>query len=286
MPDLRRRPRLLLTVLIAVSVVLIGLDLRGAVVSNGLRAVIGTVVAPVQKVAAAVAFPIRRQIAGMGEYADRQDAQAEVDDAIGRPAEEPSGEAASADAGTDAPRVQLSGPAWTVPLAALRRAGQTLVAARVTVASGAESASTTLAIDVGSADGVAVDQAVLAPQGLVGRVVRVGRDYAVVELVSSPGISVGARLGTSEQLGIVQGQGLPNVTDFQPLDSSVDLPAGEPVLTAGSPGSVPYPPGVMIGRLGASNGPVGQPGRNATVEISAGLTSLTVVAVVVPEGRS
>lgn len=278
MSDLRRRPRLVLAVLVGVSLLLIAIDLRSAVVSDGLRAVTGTVVAPIQRTAAAVAYPIRAQLAGMREFGSEQARSQEVAESIGDPG-------ASAPA-PKAPELRLTSDQWREPVAAIRQSGRTLLPARVTVASGSESSVTTLAIDAGSEQGVAVDQAVLAPSGLVGRIVRAGRGYAIVELLSSGQVSVGARLGESGQLGVVSGRGEPNASQFRPLDSAAALKPGEAVVTAGSPGAVPYPPGVPIGVLGDSRGALGQPGRSADVRLAAPLTALTVVAVVVAKEPS
>ena len=103
----------------------------------------------------------------------------------------------------------------------------------------------TLVVWVG--DGKArLDQPVLAPQGLVGRVVRVAGPYAKVQLVTDRAAAVGALIARTRRQGVARGSGTGAlVLDYVPLQ--VDVRPGDRVLTAGIDGV--YPRGIPVGTV-------------------------------------
>lgn len=104
-----------------------------------------------------------------------------------------------------------------------------------------------LTLDQGSADGVRVDAAVIAPDGsLVGRVVDTGRWTSLVQLVTDPLAGVGARLAVSRATGLVSGTGGARL-ELRYIDSLTEVLPGEEVLTSGEDGI--YPPGLLIGAV-------------------------------------
>ena len=90
------------------------------------------------------------------------------------------------------------------------------------------------------------DQPVLAPQGLVGRVVRVAGPYAKVQLVTDRAAAVGALIARTRRQGVARGSGSGAlVLDYVPLQ--VDVRPGDRVLTAGIDGV--YPRGIPVGTV-------------------------------------
>lgn len=106
---------------------------------------------------------------------------------------------------------------------------------------------------------VRANQPVLAPEGLVGRVVVVAGPYAKVQLITDRAAAVGAMDARTRRQGIVRGrsgssskdQGLE--LDYVPLQA--DVRVGDPVVTAGIDGI--FPRGIPIGTV-ASVKPGGQ----------------------------
>lgn len=93
---------------------------------------------------------------------------------------------------------------------------------------------------------VAVDQAVVAPEGVVGRVVSVSGPYAKVQLLTDRSASIGAMIQRTRRQGIVRGaEGGMLALDFVPLRS--DVRVGDLVVTAGIDGI--YPRAIPIGRV-------------------------------------
>lgn len=113
----------------------------------------------------------------------------------------------------------------------------------------------TMVIDAGSNFGIRRDDPVVTPDGLVGRVTRVGKTVSQVMLLSDESSAVSA----SDQnhpgaTGIVKhGQGGGDTLILDRVDKSQTVAVGDPVITQGSPGNglLPsiYPRGIAIGSV-------------------------------------
>jgi rod shape-determining protein MreC len=90
-----------------------------------------------------------------------------------------------------------------------------------------------------------VDQPVVTPDGLVGRVVEVTGPYAKVQLVTDRAAAASAVIARTRRQALVRGDGELLELDFVPLQASV-MP-GDRVLTAGTDGI--YPRGIPIGTV-------------------------------------
>lgn len=120
-----------------------------------------------------------------------------------------------------------------------------LIAARVIAASPA-TASRTVLIDRGVRDGLAVNMAVLRPEGVVGKVVSVFPTTAQVLLISDRKSGVGVRVTGTELAGVVKGQGgAACLLDYIPNDES--LPAQAELITSGQ--DQLFPAGLPVGRV-------------------------------------
>lgn len=106
-------------------------------------------------------------------------------------------------------------------------------------------------IDVGSRQGITTNLAVLAPEGLVGRVAEVGPWHSRVVLVGDPNCPVAAALEATSETGIIRGasggeiQGA--LVDLTYLPRSAVLKPGQRVVTSGQGGV--FPLGIPIGDL-------------------------------------
>lgn len=91
-----------------------------------------------------------------------------------------------------------------------------------------------------------VNQPVLAPEGLVGRVVAVAGPYAKVQLITDRAASVGGMVLRTRRQGVVRGGGRGTGAlelDYVPLQT--DVRPGDLIVTAGIDGI--YPRGIPIG---------------------------------------
>jgi rod shape-determining protein MreC len=105
-------------------------------------------------------------------------------------------------------------------------------------------------IDVGSEQGIETGMAVVAAEGLVGRVVLVSPKYSKVLLLVDPDHGVGARLTESGETGVLTGKGDSDLR-FTLIDPLVTVTEGETVVTSGFDRGI-YPPGIPIGRVTSS----------------------------------
>ncbi len=118
-----------------------------------------------------------------------------------------------------------------------------LVAAEVVGFSGDEGVKGLL-VNRGYKDGIATGQAVMTPEGLVGRVFRVYASSAAVQLLGDPNLGVAARMIHAQESGIIHTAGLGKLRlDGVPVSAATSI--GDSVVTSGQGGV--FPPGILIG---------------------------------------
>ena len=104
----------------------------------------------------------------------------------------------------------------------------------------------TILLDRGSQEGVRRNQPVLAPDGLVGRVVEVTPTSAKVQLLTDPVSAVGGLVQRTRVTGIVSGNlGAGARVRYLPL--LADVVVGDEVVTSGMGGV--FPKGIPVGRI-------------------------------------
>lgn len=106
----------------------------------------------------------------------------------------------------------------------------------------------TLTIDRGSRDFVHADLAVLAPEGVVGRIVgRPGLRAAQVQLLIDRNAAAGALIERTRAVGIVVGQDDPAVFSMEYVSNQEDVAVGDRVIASGADGIFPH--GFTIGTV-------------------------------------
>jgi rod shape-determining protein MreC len=106
-------------------------------------------------------------------------------------------------------------------------------------------------INKGRDDGVVPDRAVLAAEGVAGRVVWAGARTAKVVLLTDAESAIGVRIGTSGETGLARGTGGRNVEIELVSRAALDqgaVKSGDVVLTSGYQGGI-YPSGLPVGRV-------------------------------------
>jgi rod shape-determining protein MreC len=242
--ETRRRARYVLLVLSLLAVTLITLDSRGVGVFDGIRNVAADVFSPVGDAFAWVTTPVRNAWGGISDYEALEE---ENERLRARVAELEAGEARAANAQEQLKRIQEQLQidfVGDVPLQVAR------------VASGPYSnfESFRMEIDKGSDAGLAVGMPVVANAGasgggLVGRIERVSRTRAVVQLATDPDFGIGIRLASTQDVGFGHGGGDSNrfVID-RGIEIGDPIQPNEVVLTSGLENSV-MPPDIPIGTV-------------------------------------
>jgi rod shape-determining protein MreC len=109
----------------------------------------------------------------------------------------------------------------------------------------------TLTIDVGEDGGIERGMAVVAAEGLVGRVLTTTSSASRVLLVVDPNFSVAARSVATSALGLLDGGGSEPLR-FAPLDPGQIVDTDDEIVTATFPGSA-IPSGIPVGRIVAQD---------------------------------
>ncbi|USQ78925.1 rod shape-determining protein MreC [Ornithinimicrobium faecis] len=144
----------------------------------------------------------------------------------------------------------------------------------------------TVTIDAGEGDGVTVDQTVVSSDGLVGRVVRTAPSSADVVLIGGSDVVVGVRFGEARALGSVGGRpppGLPPRASGELTLTALgdsEVTEGDLVSTLGSPDSIPYVEGIPLGSVTSVDPEDGSLGGSAVVSPFVDPDTLDLVAVV------
>ncbi len=138
-------------------------------------------------------------------------------------------------------------------------------------------------VDVGSGEGVAVNDPVVNGEGLVGRVAAVTGGSAQVTLISDHSSAVSAKVVPQGVQGVVKAEvGDPEELILDFLDSSKHVPRGETVVTAGwrSQGLTSlFPPNLPIGEVTQASIPEQEANLQVHVRPYADLRNLEMVQV-------
>jgi rod shape-determining protein MreC len=114
------------------------------------------------------------------------------------------------------------------------------------IAGGASPEFRTITIDKGSGDGLKPDMAVIAPEGVVGRIILPGSGASKVQLLIDRNAAAGAIIERTRAQGVVVGSGSAQLRmDY--VAGSADVKAGDMVVTSGIDGI--YPKGFVIGQI-------------------------------------
>ena len=103
-----------------------------------------------------------------------------------------------------------------------------------------------MTIDKGANQGVRVDMAVIAPGGVVGRVVVAGARASRVQLLVDRNAAAGALVERSRAQGVAIGAGDDRLR-LEYVSQTADITPGDTLVTSGIDGI--YPKGFVIGRV-------------------------------------
>ena len=148
--------------------------------------------------------------------------------------------------------------------------------AAMVIASGASPDFRTMTLDKGSSQGFATDMAVLAPEGIVGRVILPTPRAAKVQLIIDRNAAAAGLVERSRAQGVVVGTGNDRMR-FDYVPGSADLKVGDRVVTSGLDGI--YPKGFVIGQIESVERSAGE-FSNVLIRPAVNLSALETVLVV------
>jgi rod shape-determining protein MreC len=114
------------------------------------------------------------------------------------------------------------------------------------IAGGASPDFRTMTIDKGTGGGLRPDMAVIAPAGVVGRIIMPSSRASKVQLLIDRNAAAGAMVERSRAQGVVEGTGA-DVLRMNYVSGVADVKVGDRVVTSGIDGI--YPKGFVIGQI-------------------------------------
>jgi len=114
------------------------------------------------------------------------------------------------------------------------------------IAGGASPDFRTMTIDKGTREGLKPDMAVIAPAGVVGRVIMPSPRASKVQLLIDRNAAAGALVERSRAQGVVEGTGA-DLLHMNYVSGVADVKVGDRVVTSGIDGI--YPKGFVIGQI-------------------------------------
>ena len=139
-------------------------------------------------------------------------------------------------------------------------------------------------IDKGSNDGIEENMAVVAPEGLVGKIATAEANTATVELLIDPQGAASARVQGTYDTGYVAGNGGNDPLTLKLIGSGADVAVGSKVVTSSYNGGI-FPPDIPIGTITHVGGDVRQPTQQLELEPYVKFTSLDFVRVLLETGE-
>jgi len=118
--------------------------------------------------------------------------------------------------------------------------------AAAVIAGGASPEFRTITIDKGTGDGIAPDMAVIAPAGVVGRIVLPTSRASKVQLLIDRDAAAGALVERTRAQGVLVGTGTERLR-LDHVPGTADIKVGDRVVTSGIEGI--YPKGFAIGQI-------------------------------------
>lgn len=114
------------------------------------------------------------------------------------------------------------------------------------IARGSDNWWQAITLGKGSKDGIAVNDVVMAPGGLVGRVTEVTPTTSLVLLVTDPSSNVGVTITRNRKVGILKGQ-LDRYGKVEFFEKNPEVKVNDAVVSSHL--SSIFPPGIPIGRI-------------------------------------
>src|SRR5688572_22697401 len=150
-----------------------------------------------------------------------------------------------------------------------------MTTAAAVIGSGASPDFRTITIDKGTADGLRPDMAVIAPAGVVGRVITPSARAAKVQLLIDRNAGAAALVERSRAQGVVEGTGGNLRMNY--VSGTADVQVGDVLVTSGLEGI--YPKGFVIGQIESVERGAGE-FSNIVIRPAVDFSSLEAVLVV------
>ena len=120
-----------------------------------------------------------------------------------------------------------------------------IIAAKI-INKGLTTSINTVTVDIGSLNGVKINDPVITPNGVIGKIYSVESGTAVVHLINDPDFRIGVRFLPSAETGILRWKAN-NICEVREVYKNSEINVGDSVITSGL-GDI-FPPGLPIGSV-------------------------------------
>ena len=152
-----------------------------------------------------------------------------------------------------------------------------IVPARI-INKGIQTNLNSLTIDIGSKNGLLSNQAVLTPEGIIGKTVQVGQSSSLVQSISDNNFRLSVRIMPSGAVGILRWHSNSMCKVYE-VQKNVEISIGDRVITSGF--SKIYPPKLPVGVVSGVYDERGSYQKVVNVEIQSDFESIQNVFVVI-----
>lgn len=270
------RGRLLLLAFLALSIVVITLDFRqsGEGPLERAKDISSAIVTPIQRGLTAVFSPVGNFFSSLSELSNLREENASLKNRIEEMEQRV----------TESESI-LSENERLLELEGLDESYPTMdrVSARV-IGRPPANYKWAVTIDRGSNDGIAPDMAVIDPDGLVGKVIRVSEDTATVLLLIDPQANAKARISGERYAGAVGGNGASEELSLNFIDTDANVEVGDEVVTAGYDLGI-FPPSIPIGTVSKVESQEAALEQDIDVDPYVDFTTLDFVQVIIDSGK-
>lgn len=269
------RGRILLLAFLALSIVVITLDFRQTTdVLDRAKDISNAIVTPIQRGLATVFRPVGNFFSSLSELSDLRGDNAAMRNQI----EEMEAEITEAES-------VLNENARLRELLELEESyvSMDLLTASV-IARPPSNYKWAVEIDKGANDGIEEDMAVMDPDGLVGKIIRVQPNTATVLLLIDPQAGASARIDGEEWTGTIRGNGSDQALSLEFVDTEADVSVGDDVLTSAYNRGI-FPPNIPIGQVSSVGGQQADTEQDIDIEPWVDFTTLDFVAVILESGK-
>lgn len=265
----RRRPRILLALLVLATLVLITLDFRegdDGPLSELQQAAFGAF-APLQDAVASLTRPVGNFLSGLGDLGERRQRIERLEQELEQVRQQ-----RLSVADLERENAELR------ELLDMRERREFTTRTSRVIAQPPGGSRWSALIDVGANDGVEPDMAVINADGLVGKVIQVAPEYARIELAASPRARYAVRLTRNGEQALLSGRGQRPMELQLIEDTEAEFEAGTEVVTRAFQGTR-IPDGLPVGAL--AQGGSGDRTPTFAVTPAVDFSSLDLVMVVV-----
>lgn len=126
--------------------------------------------------------------------------------------------------------------------------------------------------------------AVIDPDGLVGKIIRVEPDTATVLLLIDPQAGAKARVSGSGYAGGIEGNGASEALTLSFIDTEAEVEVGDEIVTAGYDDGI-FPPNIPIGTIEVVESQEAALEQKISVEPYVDFTTLDFVQVIIETGK-